>query len=61
MSRIKPHAKAIILPLVVAIAAVAEWAGVDVGLDLEHYIGLLAADVLVWLTPNRDERAEAVE
>lgn len=58
---IKRNAKALLLLAVIAVAGVAELAGVDLGLDVQHYVGLLLADLGVWAVPNRDDRAEAVE
>jgi hypothetical protein len=52
---IKTNAKALILLALIALAGVADAVGVDVGLDAEHYVALLTADFLVWLTPNKKD------
>jgi len=54
MNFVKRYAKALVLLVLIIVAAVAQWLGVDVGLDMEHYIALLAADVLVWAVPNQE-------
>jgi len=53
MQLIKRNAKAFVLLLVVIVAAIAQFFGVDVGLDLQHYIALLVADLAVWAVPNQ--------
>lgn len=53
MELIKRNAKAFVLLLVIIVAAVAQWLGVDVGLDLQHYVALLVADLAVWAVPNK--------
>lgn len=47
-------AKAVILLWIIVGAIAAEAAGVDVGLDLEHYVVLLLTDLGVYAIPNRD-------
>lgn len=51
VSALGPYAKALILLVLIVTAAAAQAAGVDVGLEVEHYVALLVADLVVWLTP----------
>lgn len=46
-----PYAKAAILLALIVVAAVAQAAGLDLGLDVEHYVALLVADLVVFATP----------
>lgn len=48
-----PYAKALVILLALAVAALAEAAGIDVGLDPEALWQALGAAVLVFLIPNR--------
>ncbi len=51
----KVNAKALILLALIVIAGVAQAAGVELGLDVEHYVSLLVADGLVWAVPNQSK------
>lgn len=53
LDALKPYAKALVLLAVVLVALIAEAAGVDVGLDPAHYIGLLLADLGIFAVPNK--------
>jgi len=50
---VKANAKALVLLIIIAIIAIADGFGVDTGLEIQHYIGLLVADGLVWAVPNK--------
>ena len=52
MELIKENAKALILLALIIVAAAAQALGLELGLDIEHYIALLVADGIVWATPN---------
>lgn len=54
MELIKVNAKALVLLALIVIAALTQAAGLDLGLDVEHFVALLVADGLVWATPNKD-------
>lgn len=45
--------KSIVLTLIIVATLTADVMGVSIGLDAEHYIGLLVADIVVWATPNK--------
>jgi len=53
MEKLKPYAKALVLLAIIVVIFVADVLGVPVGLEAEHYIGLLIADVVVWAVPNK--------
>jgi len=48
----KVNAKAFVLLAVIILTGIVQALGVDLGLDLEHYIALLLADLAVWAVPN---------
>lgn len=50
--------KALILFGIILIALILEGLGIETGLDVEHYIGLLVADVLVWAVPNKNGKTK---
>jgi len=52
MNIVKANAKALILLALIILAGIVQALGVDLGLDLEHYIALLLADLAVWAVPN---------
>ena len=51
----KANAKALVLLVIIAVIAIADGLGIDTGLEIQHYLGLLVADGLVWAVPNKDE------
>jgi len=51
---LRANAKALVLLVIIAAIYVADTLGVDTGLDVQHYIGLLVADAIVWATPNKE-------
>lgn len=53
-----PYAKSVIPFLLIVLAIAADALGVDVGLDVEHYVALLLADALVYAVPNTARRGE---
>jgi hypothetical protein len=57
IDRLAPYAKALILLMLIVLAGVAEALGLDLGLDVEHYVSLLGADLVVFLTPAPGYRA----
>lgn len=54
MDFLNVNAKALVLLGLIILAAVAQAIGLDVGLDIEHYVALLVADLGVWAVPNAD-------
>jgi len=60
VSVVKRYAKALVLLALIILAAIAEVLGLDLGLNIEHYISLLVANVLVYAVPNTDD-TERVE
>lgn len=54
MNKLKPYMKAVVLTAIIAVTLVADILGAPVGLDAEHYIGLLIADVAVWGVRNKE-------
>lgn len=59
---LKPYMKAIVLLALILATALADGLGLELGLDVEHYVALLLADVAVWAVPNRDpDRGSANE
>jgi hypothetical protein len=44
----------VLLVLIVVVAVVEKVLGFDLGLNAEHYLGLIVADFLVWLVPNEE-------
>lgn len=56
MNAFKPYAKALVLLLVIVVVAVLDLLGIDLGLDIEHYVGLLIADIAVWAVPNKSAK-----
>lgn len=51
---IKVNAKALLLLALIVIAGIADVLGIGLGLDIEHYVALLVADLGVWAVPNAD-------
>ena len=58
---IKANAKALILLALIALAAISQGLGLDLGLDIQHYVALLIADGIVWAVPNTKDEPEPVE
>lgn len=54
MKSLARYNKALLLFAVIVIAALAQAVGVDLGLDVEHYIGLLLIDLGVYAVPNKE-------
>jgi Na+-translocating ferredoxin:NAD+ oxidoreductase RnfE subunit len=52
MEQLKPYAKALFLLGLIVLAAVAQLAGVDLGLDIAHFVVLLLANLGVYAVPN---------
>ena len=48
------YAKALVLLALIILAAIADVLDIGLGLDIEHYIGLLVADLMVFLVPNKE-------
>lgn len=48
-----PYAKSVIPLALIVLAIIADGLGVDVGLDVEHYVALLLADFAVYAVPNK--------
>ena len=55
MSKLAEYNKALLLLVVIILAGVAEAAGVDLGLDIEHYVALLLIDLGIYAIPNKDK------
>ena len=53
IQRAKPYAKSLVLLALIVLAAIADAAGVIIDLDVEHYVTLLVAEVLVFAVPNK--------
>lgn len=51
---INKYAKALLLLALIIIAGIADLLGIGLGLDIQHYIALLLADVGVYAVPNRE-------
>lgn len=58
---IKANAKALILLVLIALAAISQSLGLDLGLDIQHYVALLIADGIVWAVPNTKDEPEPTE
>jgi hypothetical protein len=50
---IKRNAKALVLLAVIVVAIVSDAVGLELGLDIEHYVVLLLANFGVWAVPNK--------
>jgi len=53
MEALKPYAKALVLLAIIVVTAVLDLLGAPIGLEVEHYVGLLIADAAVWAVPNK--------
>ena len=55
MSKLAEYNKALLLLVVIILVGVTEAAGVDLGLEIEHYVALLLIDLGVYAVPNKDK------
>ena len=55
MSKLAEYNKALLLLVVIILVGITEASGVDLGLDIEHYVALLLIDLGIYAIPNKDK------
>lgn len=56
IAHLAKYNKALLLLGAIVLAVIAQSLGIDLGLDVEHYVALLFIDLGIYAVPNKDAK-----